>query len=241
MASAMRRFWDRRAREDAFFFVDSRLEYGNPDLDWFWEEGERALDKLILGRLGARIEPDDDVVEIGCGVGRITRPIARRARSVRALDVSPRMLELAREHNPGLASVEWIESDGTTLEPVADASADVCISYVVFQHIPDPEITYGYVREMGRVLRPGGWAAFQLSDDAAVHRRRGPIEAAKAVLAGIARRAPRGWTRPEYRGSAVDLDALRAAADDGGLDVERIEGAGTQYCMVLARRRGDRG
>jgi SAM-dependent methyltransferase len=231
----MRRFWDRRAEENAFFFVDSRLDYHDPDLDFFWEEGERAVED-VLAQLGVAVEPGDDVVEIGCGVGRMTRPLAARARSVRALDVSPRMLELAREHNPRLENVEWIAGDGVSLQPIPDASADACFSYVVFQHIPDPEVTYGYVREMGRVLRPGGWAAFQVSDDASVHRRRGPLESARAAVRGLAGRAPRGWTRREYRGSAIDLAELRAAAADGGLAVERVEGAGTQYCLVLARR-----
>ena len=234
MDRATRRFWDRRAREDAFFFVDTRLEYGKPDVAWFWEEGERAVDDL-LGRLGVALAPTDDVVEIGCGIGRLTRAIAGRARTVRALDVSPRMLELAREHNPGLAGVEWIEGDGATLAGIEDTSADACISLVVFQHIPDPEITYGYVREIGRVLRPGGWAAFQVSNDPAVHGHRGAVTA-RAALAGLARRGPRGWTRRRYRGSAVDLDGLRAAAAAGGLAIERVEGAGTQYCFVLARR-----
>lgn len=230
---AARRFWDRRAAEDAFFFVDDRLEYGAPDLERFWAEGERAVDDL-LGRLGVELGPEDEVVEVGCGVGRLTRTIAARARHVRALDVSPRMLELAREHNPGLANVKWVEGDGVSLAPVPDASADACVSHVVFQHIPDPEITYGYVREMGRVLRPGGWAAFQVSNDPSVHRHRG-LASVRAAVAGIARRGPRGWTRRRYRGSAVDLDELRRAAEGAGLAVERVEGAGTQYCYVLAR------
>jgi SAM-dependent methyltransferase len=232
----MRRFWDSRARENALFFIDSRLEYHNPDVDWFWEQGEHTVDDL-LGRLGVGLAATDEVVEIGCGVGRLTRTIASRARRVRALDISPRMLELAREHNPALANVDWIEGDGASLAGIGDASADACVSHLVFQHIPDPEITYGYVREIGRVLRPGGWAAFQVSDYAAIHARRGLRFTARTVAAGIAGRAPRGWTRAEYRGSAVDLDDLRSAADAGGLDIERIEGAGSQYCFVLARRR----
>lgn len=100
------------------------------------------------------------------------------------------MLELAREHNPALDAVEWIHGDGTSLEPLADASADACFSQVVFQHIPDPEITLGYVAEMGRVLRPGG--------------------------------------------SAVELPAL-AAAGSAGMEVERVSGEGTQWCLVLLR------
>lgn len=236
----MRRFWDRRAREDPFFFVDSRLEYGRPDIDWFWREGERGLDGELLNRLGVELGPDDEVVEIGCGLGRLTRPIAARARSVRALDVSPRMLELAREHNPGLANVEWLLGDGESLAGIESASADACISYVVFQHIPDPRVTYGYVREIGRVLRPGAWAAFQVSDDPAVHSPP-PTVRLRAVAAGLLGRAPRGWTRREWRGAAIDLGELRAVAEAAGLELERVEGAGTQYCVVLARRRAASG
>jgi SAM-dependent methyltransferase len=231
--SGARSFWNRRARENAFFFVDTRLDYGDPDLAWFWRDGERILDET-LALLGVEVGPEDEVVDIGCGVGRFARALASRARAVRAIDVAPAMLDEARRHNAHLTNVEWIEGDGVTLRPLPDASADACFSYVVFQHIPDPEVTYGYVREMGRVLRPGGWAAFQVSNDPSVHGRRAAH--AIAALAGFLRRGPRGWTRREYRGSAVDLDGLRAAASGAGLEVERIEGAGTQYCLVLARR-----
>ena len=91
----MGRFWDQRAEEDAFFFVDNRLDYGSPDLPRFWAEGERDLE-LLLDTVGVRVEPTDQVLEIGCGVGRLTRGLAARASSVQALDVSSRMLELAR-------------------------------------------------------------------------------------------------------------------------------------------------
>ena len=35
-------FWDERAREDAFYFVDSRLDYGDPDVERFWAGGART-------------------------------------------------------------------------------------------------------------------------------------------------------------------------------------------------------
>ena len=215
----MRRFWDERAREDPFFFIDNRLEYGNPDTERFWSGGETDLDTL-LGAVGAEIEPSDRVVEIGCGIGRLTRVIAARAAEVWALDVSERMLELARRHNPGLGKVHWLLGDGATLTGIEDSSADACVSHVVFQHIPDPAITLGYVREIGRVLQPGGWAAFQVSNDPAIHRPR-----------------PDGPTESAWLGSPVDLDDLEAAADQGGMDLERVTGAGTQFCLVLTRRR----
>ena len=148
----MGRFWDERAREDAMFFVDDREPYGNADADRFWAQGERDLDH-ILCTLGTRIASGDSVVDVGCGVGRLTRVIARRARQVYAVDVSAEMLTLARVHNGELDNVRWIHGDGATLRPIPDAAADAVVSHVVFQHIPDPQVTYGYVAEMGRVLR----------------------------------------------------------------------------------------
>jgi SAM-dependent methyltransferase len=227
-------FWDARARENAEYFVENRLDYENPDLEAFWASGAEAVDTFVE-HLGLEIGPTDDVVEVGCGVGRLTRVLAERAASVRALDVSSEMLERARTHNPGLSGVEWLHGDGLTLTGVRDASADGVFSHVVFQHIPDPRITYGYVAEMGRVLRPGGWAAFQVSNNPSIHEQRPGLRHRVAAALG---RAPKGAGDPAWRGSAVDLGTLRSTAAGAGLDVERITGEGTQYCLVLLRRRG---
>ena len=229
----MRRFWDRRARENPWFFICNTLDYADPDIERFWTSGERDLE-MLLGHADAELDPSSHVVEIGCGAGRMSRAIARRVAEVTAVDVSPRMLELAREHNPRLGNVQWVLGDGTTLQPIPDASADVCISHVVLQHIPDPEVTLGYVREMGRVLRPGGWAAFQVSNAPAVHAR--PPEGPRRRWAALRGRWPRGQRAPEWVGSSVDLAALRAAAAEAGLTIERTAGEGTQFCIVRARR-----
>jgi SAM-dependent methyltransferase len=199
-------------------------------------DGEGDLDRL-LSALGTSVDPSDRVLEIGCGVGRLTRVLSDRAESVLAVDVSERMLEIARQHNGGLENVEWILGDGSSLAGIASGGVDACVSHVVFQHIPDPAITLSYVREIGRVLRPGGWAAFQISNDPTVHRRGSwPLAAWRAVLATL-RRAPHGQQDRRWRGSMVELSALRAAAADGSMQIERLIGEGTQFCCVLTRRR----
>jgi SAM-dependent methyltransferase len=230
----MRGFWNQRAREDPFYFVDNRLDYGDPDMERFWDTGVRGVD-FTLEATGVSIAPDDVVVEVGCGIGRLTRVLAARAREVLALDVSPEMLELARTHNPELGNVRWLLGDGGSLSGVDDASVDGCFSLVVFQHIPDPEVVLAYVREFGRVLRPGGWASFQVSNDPDVHRPSFPVRA-RAAVASRLRLGPRGLTDPEWLGTAVELDRLREAAEQSGLSVERVVGEGTQYCLVGARR-----
>jgi ubiquinone/menaquinone biosynthesis C-methylase UbiE len=228
----MRRFWDRRAREDAFHFVDSRLPYRRTDQERFWREGEKDLETL-LDIAGVEVEPGSRVLEIGCGVGRLTRGLAARAGQVVALDVSAEMLSRARRYNGELENVTWLHGDGATLSGVDDESVEACVSHVVFQHIPDPSVTLGYVAEMGRVLRPGGWAAFQVSNDPGIH---GATQSLGRRARAAVGRAPRGQTEPEWLGSAVDMDELRATASRASLEITKVEGEGTQFCLVLARR-----
>lgn len=236
----MRRFWDERAREDALYFVDNRIGYRDPASEArFWEGGREDVDG-VLGELELAIAPGDRVVEIGCGVGRLTRVLAVRAAKVVAVDVSTEMLVRARSANAGLANVEWVLGDGESLTGIDAASADLVFSHVVFQHIPDPQVTLGYVREMGRVLRPGGRAAFQVANNPEEPLRRGR-QSLRDRLRALVGRGPKGQTHPAWLGSAVEIEDLRAAAADGGMEVERVVGEGTQYCLVRARRVGDTG
>jgi SAM-dependent methyltransferase len=233
----MRDFWDARARENALYYVDNRVDFRDPDLEAFWETGRRTLE-VILERVGTRVEPADEAVEIGCGVGRVTRWLAKEAATVRALDVSAEMLARARELNAGLANVTWLLGDGESLAPIADSSADLVFSDVVFQHIPDPAVQLGYVREIGRVLRPGGRAAFQISNDPAVHGRRPLAERVRTRARALVGRGPSGQAHPAWLGAAMDLDDLRRVAREAGMEVERVAGEGEQHCHVLLRRPG---
>ncbi len=232
----MRRFWDARAQENALFFVDNRLDYAAPDAERFWAAGRRDLDCLLeLARV--RLEPQDRVVEIGCGVGRLTRVLAERAREVRAVDVSAEMLDRARTLNPELTGVTWMLGDGRSLAGIPDGWAHACVSHVVFQHIPDPEITLGYIRETGRVLRPGGRAALQVSNDPTVHHRSNDPRLWPRALRSRLGRGPRGSRDPSWLGSAVDLEALGTTAAQAGMRVARVTGVGTMYCILGLQRR----
>ncbi len=228
----MAAFWDERAREDAFFFVDSELDYRSPDLERFWAGGEDVVGKM-LEQVGGELRPGDRVVDIGCGLGRLTRALAARTAHVTGLDVSAEMLARARALSPQLKDVDWVQGEGITLQPIPDASVDVVFSFVVFQHIPDPRITLGYVTEMGRVLRPGGWAAFQVSTDPAIHQR---SQTPRRRLEARLGRAPKGQADPRWLGSAVALDDLRATAQAAGLAIDCVVHAGSQYTLVRASR-----
>ena len=54
----MRDFWDARAAEDAYYFVDNRLDYGDPDTDAFWSDGEQ-----LLGRISTELGLDGRIMQ----------------------------------------------------------------------------------------------------------------------------------------------------------------------------------
>lgn len=230
-ADHMARFWDARAREDANYFVDNRLQYGAGDDAWFWAQGEKDLAQM-LELLEVTPSPTDTVLDVGCGVGRLLKAITPQVAASVGIDVSAEMIERARTNLSGLP-VTLHHGDGTSLQPVPDASVDGVISLVVFQHIPDPQITLGYLRDVGRVLKPGGWAALHVSGDPAIHTAEYKMP---SKLKQLVRRAPRGQDDPAWRGSAVTIPQVRAAAADGGCTLEHVFGEGTQFCLVRLRR-----
>jgi SAM-dependent methyltransferase len=234
---AMRAFWDARARENAMYYIHTHLDFRRPDPAAFWESGVDNLDRT-LALFGDRIGPTDRVLEIGCGVGRITRAIAERAGLVVGLDVSAEMIRRARAALSDLTNVELVLGDGRGLSGLPDAAFDAVYSFLVFQHVPDPAVVCAYVRDIGRVLRPGGWTLFQVSERPEVHRPESypMLRGLRARLRQWAGLAPRGGLAPQWLGAAVDRADLLGAIADGGLVLDGTVGDGTQFCFVRAHR-----
>jgi SAM-dependent methyltransferase len=233
---AMRSYWDERARENAMWFIHSLQSYTEPDPEQFWRSGEELLEGL-LSPFGIQIGGDETVLEIGSGLGRIARAFAHRVREVVGVDVSGEMVERARRENTDLDNLTFVVGNGRDLSSFEDASFDLCYSFVVFQHIPDPDVTCGYVREIGRLLRPGGWTVFQVSDRPEVHKARHYGRRHRWDVRRLVGRAPRGCFRPQWLGSAVPRESLLRALEEGGLRLEGTVGDGTQFCLVCAQRR----
>lgn len=219
------------------YYIHTHLDFRNPDPAAFWASGVDNLDRT-LALFGDRIRPEDRVLEIGCGMGRITRALAERAAWVVGLDVSSEMLGAARAALSDLANVELVLGDGRGLGGLPDAAFDVVYSFLVFQHVPDPAVVCSYVRDMGRVLRPGGWALFQVSEAPAVHRPESypMLRSLRARWRAAVGRAPRGGLAPQWLGTAVPRADLLAALKAGGLVLDGTVGDGTQFCFVRAHR-----
>jgi ubiquinone/menaquinone biosynthesis C-methylase UbiE len=94
-----------------------------------------------------RFGRDRDVLEVGCGTGLVLSRIRRFAKSARGVDLSPGMLELARQRG-----LDVVEGSATEL-PFDSASFDVTCSFKVLAHVREIDVA---LREMARVTRPGG-------------------------------------------------------------------------------------
>jgi ubiquinone/menaquinone biosynthesis C-methylase UbiE len=105
------------------------------------------LDELeadFVRRFGAH----RDVLEVGCGTGLVLQRIRQFAKSARGVDLSPGMLQKARERG-----LDVVEASATAL-PFPDDNFDVACSFKVLAHVP--EIGKA-LAEMARVVRPGGY------------------------------------------------------------------------------------
>ena len=153
--------WEDLARREPYFPV--LTDEGVRDAD-FLKTGEEDVALLLtaIASLLGRDPPLASVLDFGCGAGRLTLPLARRAAHVVACDIAPTILEHARRnvHEAGLHNVTFVETG--ELAGLPDGQFDFVCSLLTLQHIPPAE-GYGFIRTLLRLLAPGGLAALQLT------------------------------------------------------------------------------
>ena len=148
--------------------------------------------------------PDDVVLEIGCGYGRLMYGVADCVSHVVGIDVHPAPLAKARVILQKKRNTAVMLSDGCSL-PFPDDSFDVVYAQSVMQHIPRAMVK-NYVVESCRVLRRGGRLCFQFPDARLLPRRENVIDLKKCTEQSIA------WTPKELFEivDGVDVDVYQA-------------------------------
>jgi len=158
----LQRVWEELGEKDPLWAVltdDSRK--GNRwDAVEFFARGRSFVDE-IEGRMahyGLELR-GRNALDFGCGVGRITLPLATRFEEVVGVDISGPMITKAIELNQD-PRVSFRLNQTNDLTQFPDACFSYIQTFIVLQHM-HPSHQVGYLREFGRVLEPGGVLAFQ--------------------------------------------------------------------------------
>lgn len=161
--------WRAYGRNDPFYGVLSDPKFRRENLTEsalaeFYQSGRVFVDELlstIRTHLDSTFAPGR-VIEFGCGVGRLTIPLAQVAREVVAVDVSPDMMELARRRclELGVGNVTFAASDDALVG--VTGTFHLAVSFIVFQHLPAARTARIISALLDRV-DPGGIVALHVN------------------------------------------------------------------------------
>ena len=142
-------FWNHQATtpESALAAVDGSAS----------EEVVQTTGRYTARQVATAIDLDDtdSVLELGCGVGRIGRELAPRCNHWTGVDISSKMIAHARERLAHLENIDFHELRRSNLEALGDGSISKAYSVAVLCHM-DKEDLYLYLKDLWRVVRPGG-------------------------------------------------------------------------------------
>jgi SAM-dependent methyltransferase len=147
--NSYQQFWNNQARtpESAMFAVD-----GSTDEAIVRRTGRYAARQMSAA---LDLQPDDRVLELGCGLGRIGRELAPSCAHWTGVDISGEMIRFARQRLSGFDNVSFHQLERSSLAMFDDNSFDKAYSLAVLCHM-DKEDLFLYLEELRRVLKPGG-------------------------------------------------------------------------------------
>jgi ubiquinone/menaquinone biosynthesis C-methylase UbiE len=216
VSARMREDWNARAREDAGYFVAfGRRQSSDAD---FFATATEVINRLEweMRRFPVAQRGDWRALEIGCGPGRLMRPMSRHFLEIHGVDVSDEMIGLARQKLADIPNAHPHVGNGSSLGQFSDESFEMVYSYAVFQHIPSRDVVLDYLRETRRVLKPGGLAVLHLN--------------------GLVHRLTAADTWDGVRLTSNEVLDFTARHD---FQVLSLEGVGTQYMWTVWRKQPD--
>ncbi len=151
--SAYKKVWDSQAED---FDVASLAVAGHTD-EATMDLTARGFIDILRGAVG--IDPNDVILEIGCGIGRVGKPLSRECLHWFGADISGGMLRHAAVRLRGLPNASLVELSTVGLQEFPADAFDLVYCTIVFMHLFEWD-RYRYVEEAFRVLRPGGCCYF---------------------------------------------------------------------------------
>ena len=165
--------WADMAVMDPYWAVLSHAQYkyDNWDPQAFFDTGRAYIDLVLAEAKKIGLPLNNAVVlDFGCGLGRLTRPLSRRFRSCYAVDISQGMLAQAKKLNPTINNCLFLQHASRAL-PFSSNRVDMIVTKAVLQHMPRQSDIMSTIAEFIRIIKPGGLIVAQIPSSLPLHRR----------------------------------------------------------------------
>lgn len=148
--------------------------------------------EALMGALAGR-----RICDLACGQGRVARYLADQGAQVVGVDLSAKLLAIARHHEAAQPrGITYLHADARRLDGVADAAFDGVLCFMALMDIAelDPAL-----QSVARVLRPGGWFVFAILHPCYHTAESGEIETPERTLRTVGRYFDEGYWRSDTR------------------------------------------
>ena len=152
------------------FFLTHRKSLGNGTPGIFATGEQEAQRVLAMCDAGGLKISCGNLLDFGCGVGRMTRAFSNFFEACTGVDVSENMIGLAKEYHADSSRCSFIASKTQEL-PFADKTFHFVFTVLVLQHLPRKNEILGYIGEFIRVAKDNGVIVFQLPIEVPLRRR----------------------------------------------------------------------
>ena len=249
------RAWEDWGSVDPLYAIltDPKYRHGGGDRAEFLETGEEFASAIVQQCEGLGLaQTRGRALDFGCGVGRVTAPLARRFDEVVGLDISESMVASARRMHADVTNCSFEVQRSADLADYADGSFDLVLCVLVLQHMSSRQAILQHLAEFARVLRPGGALVVQLPSSVpratalAGWRTRAGLKARTAIFLRRLGVSPKilyqrlDWV-PEMTMTAVPDELTRSTLAARGTPVvfttlPDVDRGGTESCIYFATR-----
>jgi ubiquinone/menaquinone biosynthesis C-methylase UbiE len=206
--------------------TDPKGKFGKWDVDEFFATGEEHMATVLATAEGLGYpRRRETALDFGCGVGRLTRGMAKYFTHCHGIDISESMIAKAKELNQAFPNCQFSVNFADHLHAFPDNQFDFIYTTIVLQHLPTQKMIKSYIAEFCRVLRSGGLLAFQVPAQITLRHRLQLRRRLYALLHGL------GF-HEEYLYSKLGLYSVIMNFVSKAEVVRVLEAAGTRVIKI---------
>ncbi len=168
------------------------------------------------------------ICDLACGQGRVARHLAGLGAHVVGIDLSAKLLEIARRHEEAVPrGIEYLQADAQSLDGEALGTFDGVVCFMALMDIPDLAPT---LRSVARILQPGGWFVFSILHPCFHTSQSGEMNSPEGAVRTVSRYFMEGYWRSDTRSGPPGkvgayhrtLSTYVNALTDTGLQLARV-------------------